>query len=78
MQDTVTVTDANPAHTIEVKVEVSEPMGAETYLYLTTGASNFIARVRPTDRFDSGQAVKVTLKMEAAHLFDAATEQVLK
>ncbi len=78
VQDTVTVTDANPAHTIEVKVEVSEPMGAETYLYLTTGASNFIARVRPTDRFDSGQAVKVTLKMEAAHLFDAATEQVLK
>lgn len=78
VQDTLTVPDANPAHTIEVKVEVSEPMGAETYLYLTTGASNFIARVRPTDRFDAGQAVKVTLKMEAAHLFDATTEQVLK
>ena len=78
VQDTLTVGAPNPAHTVEVKVEVSEPMGAETYLYLTTGATNFIARVRPTDRFEVGQMVKVTFKMEAAHLFDATTEQVLK
>jgi multiple sugar transport system ATP-binding protein len=76
--DTATSTAPNPAHTTEVKVEVSEPMGAETYLYLTSGVTNFIARVRPTDRFDVGQLVKVTFKMEAAHLFDPATEQVLK
>jgi multiple sugar transport system ATP-binding protein len=78
VQDTVGCAAPHPAHTIEVKVEISEPMGAETYLYLTTGATNFIARVRPTDRFEVGQSVKVTLKMEAAHLFDSATEQVLK
>ncbi len=76
--DTATSASPNPAHTAEVKVEVSEPMGAETYLYLATGSTNFIARVRPTDRFDVGQSVKVTFKMEAAHLFDPATEQVLK
>ena len=78
VQDTATLADANPAHTIEVKVEVSEPMGAETFLYLSTGATSFIARVRPTDRFDAGQMVKVTLKLDAAHLFDAVTEQVLR
>ena len=78
VQDTQTATAPDPAHTVEVKVEVSEPMGAETYLYLSTGATSFIARVRPTDRFDVGQLVKVTLKMESAHLFDAVTEQVLK
>lgn len=76
--DTATSASPNSAHTAEVKVEVSEPMGAETYLYLSTGVTNFIARVRPTDRFDVGQSVKVTFKMEAAHLFDPATEQVLK
>jgi multiple sugar transport system ATP-binding protein len=76
--DTATSASPNPAHTAEVKVEVSEPMGAETYLYLSTGVTNFIARVRPTDRFDVGQSVNVTFKMEAAHLFDSATEQVLK
>jgi multiple sugar transport system ATP-binding protein len=53
-------------------------MGAETYLYLTTGATNFIARVRPTDRFEVDQIIKVTIKMDAAHLFDAETEQVIK
>ena len=77
VQDTLTVAQPNPAHTTEVKVEVSEPMGAETYLYLTTGATSFIARVSPTDRFDTGQSIKITFKLEAAHLFDAVTEQAL-
>jgi multiple sugar transport system ATP-binding protein len=76
-QDTLTITNPDPDRTVEVKVEVSEPMGAETYLYLTTGASSFIARVSPTDRFESGQSVKITLKLENAHLFDPATEKVI-
>jgi multiple sugar transport system ATP-binding protein len=78
VQDSLTVSSPNPAHTVEVTVEVSEPMGAETYLYLDTGAHSFIARVRPTDRFEVNQKVKVTLRMDSAHLFDATTEQVLK
>ena len=78
VQDSLTLSSPNPAHTIEVTVEVSEPMGSETYLYLDTGAHSFIARVRPTDRFEVNQKVKVTLRMDTAHLFDAATELVLK
>ncbi len=67
-----------PGRSIEVAVDVTEPMGAETYLYLNTGATSFIARVRPTDRFQPGQAVRVSFKMESAHLFDAVSEQVLR
>ena len=78
VRDSLTLTSPEPAHTVEVTVEVSEPMGAETYLYLDTGAHSFIARVRPTDRFEVNEKVKVTLRMDSAHLFDAATEQVLK
>jgi len=78
VQDTAGLTASNPAHTVDVKVEVSEPMGAETYLYLSTGVTSFIARVRPTDRFEVGQMVKVTIKIEAAHLFDPTSELVLK
>ena len=74
VQDSLTVTLPDPARTVEVKVEVSEPMGAETYLYLDTGASSFIARVRPTDRFEVNQKVKVTFDLDQAHLFDPATE----
>ncbi|MEO7598773.1 MAG: ABC transporter ATP-binding protein, partial [Opitutus sp.] len=77
VHDSLTVTQPDPARTIEVKVEVSEPMGAETYLYLDTGASSFIARVRPTDRFEVNQRVKVTLDLDQAHLFDPQTEQAL-
>jgi multiple sugar transport system ATP-binding protein len=52
-------------------------MGAETYLYLDTGATSFIARVRPTDRFNANQTVKVTFDLAHGHLFDPATEAVL-
>jgi len=77
-QDSLNLGSPNPAHTIEVNVEVSEPMGAETYLYLDTGAHSFIARVRATDRFDVNQKVKITFQMDKAKLFDPTTENVLK
>ncbi len=62
---------------IEVNVEVSEPMGSETYLHLGTGATNFIARVQVAQRFEIGQRLRVSFKLESAHLFDAKTENVL-
>ena len=77
VNDTLTVTNPDPACTAEVKVEVSEPMGSETYLYLDTGATSFFARVRPTDRFEAGQRVQVTFDVERAHLFDPTTEAAL-
>lgn len=77
-QDSLTLSTPNPVHTIDVTVEVSEPMGAETYLYLDSGAHSFIARVRASDRFDVGQKVKITFTMDKAKLFDPTTENVLK
>jgi multiple sugar transport system ATP-binding protein len=77
VQDTLTVTNPNPAATAEVNVEVSEPMGAETYLYLDTGATSFIARVRPSDRYEVNQRVKVTFDVSSGHLFDPTTELAL-
>ncbi len=78
VQDALTMTDADPARTAEVKVEIAEPMGAETYLYLDTGATSFIARVRPTDRFEANQRIKVTFDLDHAHLFDPASGLILK
>jgi multiple sugar transport system ATP-binding protein len=78
IHDALTVASAEPGRTADVKVEVSEPMGSETLLYLDTGATAFIARVSPTDRFDAGQKVQVTFDLTHAHLFDVATEQALK
>jgi multiple sugar transport system ATP-binding protein len=78
VHDSLTMAQPDPARTFDVTVEVSEPMGAETFLYLSTGATSFIARVRPTDRFEANQKIKVTFDLDHAHLFDAATEEVLK
>ena len=78
IRDSLTVAVPDPGRTADVKVEVSEPMGSETLLYLDTGATSFIARVNPTDRFDAGQKVQVTFDLSHAHIFDAATELALK
>jgi len=78
VQDTQTVAEPDPLRTAEVKVEVAEPMGAETLLYLTTGATSFVARVRPTDSFDVDRKIDVTFNLEKAHLFDAQSEAVLR
>ncbi len=67
----------HPADTAEVKVELAEPMGAETYLYLTTGATSFIARMRPTDGFTPGQKIRITFDLAHGHLFDPTTGRIL-
>jgi multiple sugar transport system ATP-binding protein len=77
VQDAATLPNGSPGTTAEVTVEVSEPMGSETYLYLHSGATAFIARVHPSDQYQSGQKVTVAFDISKAHLFDAITEQVL-
>ncbi|HEY9155012.1 MAG TPA: sn-glycerol-3-phosphate ABC transporter ATP-binding protein UgpC [Opitutaceae bacterium] len=61
-----------------VRVDLAEPMGAETYLYLNTGTTAFIARVRPTDQYGVNSQVSVHFALQHAHLFDAETEQAIR
>lgn len=63
--------------TATVTVDVSEPMGAETYLYLTSGATSFIARVKPTAIHASGTSVHLAFTPANLHLFDASSEEIL-
>ncbi len=77
VHDALSLSHPDPSRTADVKVDVAEPMGAETFLYLDTGATSFIARVRPTDRYEVNQRVKVTFDLDRAHLFDPATEAAL-
>jgi len=75
--DTVATGDHDAPRTASVRVEVSEPMGHETYLYLDTGAHSFIARVRSSDRFSGGETIRVGFRLENAHLFDPQTEATI-
>ncbi len=63
--------------TAEVDIEVAEPIGAETHLYLNTGAHPFIARVPGDSRYEIGSRFRAVFNLEHAHLFDPATELAL-
>ncbi|MBE3577152.1 MAG: sn-glycerol-3-phosphate ABC transporter ATP-binding protein UgpC [Limnochordales bacterium] len=68
---------ANPPEEwcIKAMVDVIEPMGAETYLYLSIGEHFMTAKVDPrTDAVD-GEPYEVMLDMNRIHLFDRDTEE---
>ncbi len=63
---------------VKFKIEVMEPMGAETYLYLDTGiGSSCIARVDAHREADVGDELSLALMMPKAHIFDAKTEKLV-
>jgi multiple sugar transport system ATP-binding protein len=76
--DSINVSQVVAGASGPARVEVSEPMGAETYLYLETGAHSFIAKVRSGDRYPIGQQLTVCFDLEKGHLFDPETENVLR
>ncbi|MFV0399392.1 MAG: ABC transporter ATP-binding protein [Oscillospiraceae bacterium] len=62
---------------IDAEVEVSEMMGAETYLYLTSAGNNLIARVSPRNHTKSGDKIRIAMDPNKVHLFDKETEQAI-
>jgi multiple sugar transport system ATP-binding protein len=62
-----------PAQEITARVEVVEPMGAEVFLYLTTGAHSFIARIDSAETAQVNQTLPLRLDMAKAHFFDPQT-----
>ena len=58
-------------------VEVTELMGAETYLYLTCEGNAITARVEPTSVAKSGDTITIAFDMNKMHLFDKETEKTI-
>jgi multiple sugar transport system ATP-binding protein len=63
--------------TVRAAVVVVEPMGSETYLYLSAEPHAFIAKVRGHDVFDVGDKLRLVFAMEKAHYFDHESEKAL-
>jgi len=63
---------------VNTKVDVTELMGNETFLYLVNGKNTFIARVvlRPHRRV--GDETQVIFDMDKFHVFDATTEEAIR
>jgi multiple sugar transport system ATP-binding protein len=59
---------------IECTVEVTELMGAETYIYLSKGKANLVARVNGTSKAKPGDKLKISLDTDKIHIFDKESE----
>ena len=65
---------------IHARVDVIEPMGAETYLYLdvsTETGNTCIARVDAHKTVKVGETLDLPLRFDNAHLFDPESTQIL-
>ncbi len=62
---------------VKAEIEVIEPMGSETYLYVNTGVHSFIARVEAQRRFKVGDTIELPFFLPKAHLFCGETEDII-
>ncbi len=59
-------------------VDIAEPMGSESLVYLQAGNGSLIARIPGEHIFRHGDTANVYLNLSKAHLFDAETEEVIR
>ncbi|MDZ4743745.1 MAG: sn-glycerol-3-phosphate ABC transporter ATP-binding protein UgpC [Verrucomicrobiota bacterium] len=78
IEDKLYIDEAPPERCSLATVEVAEPMGAETFLYLSSGKASFIARCKPHAKHDLGNKVELVFNTKKSHFFDVTTEQVIK
>jgi multiple sugar transport system ATP-binding protein len=63
---------------VDGKVEVTELMGNEIQMYITSGEHSFGARVDPRTKARMGDNMQVMFNMGNMHLFDSDTEQAIR
>ena len=64
-------------YTIDADVEVTELMGAETFLYLDVEGAKFTAKVAPTTTAQADEKIKIVLDLDFIHLFDKDTQKTI-
>jgi multiple sugar transport system ATP-binding protein len=62
------------AEPVETKVDVTELMGNEIFLYLVNGDHSFVARVDPRTRVQMGDDLQVVFNMQNMHIFDPVAD----
>ncbi len=77
MHDDELFLNSSPESVIDAYVEVTELMGAETYLYALVGKTPFTARVNPRTSAKPQSDIKIALDLNKIHLFDKETEAVI-
>ncbi|WP_417671595.1 sn-glycerol-3-phosphate import ATP-binding protein UgpC [Roseibium sp.] len=67
--------DGSTGLDLEIKVNVLEPVGAESYIYgeLLDGGGEIVVRVESHARFETGETVFLRAEQKDVHFFDAVT-----
>jgi multiple sugar transport system ATP-binding protein len=60
------------------KIDVTELMGNEIFLYVTSGDHSFVARVDPRTKISMGESTSLLFNMNNMHLFDPQTELAIR
>jgi multiple sugar transport system ATP-binding protein len=55
---------------IEIRADILEPMGSDSYLYFTWGGNNMIARLRPEVAPHPGSNSTLFVERNKVHFFD--------
>ena len=66
-----------PEAVVDVDVELTEMMGAETFLYIKVAGTSMIARLNRRTTAKNGDTIKVALDANKIHLFDKDTEMAI-
>ncbi|MDI3500268.1 MAG: multiple sugar transport system ATP-binding protein [Thermoanaerobacter sp.] len=69
--------EAYPEAVVEAKVDVTELMGPETFLYLDVNGVSLTARVDPRTRAKAGDVIKIGFDINKLHMFDKETEMTI-
>ena len=74
IDDNPTFIEKHQGSIIETNVELTELMGAETYLYLSKGKLNMTIRISGTSKAKVGDKISIALDETKIHIFDKETE----
>ncbi len=62
---------------VEARVELTENLGSETFLYMIIEEVDFTAKVNPRTKARAGDIIKVAFDTNRIHLFDKETEKTI-
>ncbi len=62
---------------VRMNVEVVEPMGAQSIVFLKSGESELVASIDAASQPEMGEEFEIALNISSAHLFDPETELAL-
>jgi multiple sugar transport system ATP-binding protein len=75
IHDKLYASSATPDNTVTGRVEVVEPLGSTTYLYVTVGRTPLVAQVHANDQVEVNQDIDLVFDMSKTTIFDPQTEE---